>query len=97
MFWEFVSERIESVESLEDVYEKLDELFPFREPRETTLDAVEITPDGRWLVSSGRTGTGFIRLRHLKVDRLIEMARRKAGRELTEEERQQYHLENALE
>ena len=54
----------------------------------------EITADGRWLVSA--VGSGFdsepLRLRHLKLDRLLEIARHKAGRELTEDERREYRL-----
>src|SRR5262249_53756395 len=53
------------------------------------VQSVAISPDRRWLV----TGSGdTVRLRDLRIDALIDLARQKAGRGLTRDERQKYYL-----
>ncbi|MCH7728752.1 MAG: hypothetical protein IH991_20050, partial [Planctomycetes bacterium] len=56
---------------------------------ESIVRNVSISSDDRWLVSVGRE----LRLWDLRIDNLIDQARRVAGRELTDEERKQYHMD----
>jgi hypothetical protein len=51
---------------------------------------VAISPDLRWLITGSDDGT--VRLRDLRIDALIDLARQRAGRELTDDERQKYYL-----
>jgi WD40 repeat protein len=57
---------------------------------ENSIRAVDFTPDGRWLVTGSDDGTA--RLWDMSLDRLIELARHQAGRELTHLEATQYEL-----
>lgn len=55
---------------------------------ECQADRIEITPNGRWLITAGsRTG---VRLWHLGIPALLDLARRTAGRGLTAEELKEY-------
>jgi len=54
------------------------------------LSALAITPDGRWVATAARD---TVRLWPLRLDELIDLARRTAGRESTPAERKQYFLE----
>jgi WD40 repeat protein len=51
------------------------------------VDRIELTPDDRWLVTSGRDG---VRAWPLGTDHLLAVAQRIVGREPTEEERRRY-------
>jgi WD40 repeat protein len=51
-------------------------------------DRVAITPNGRWLATAG-SGSG-VRLWHLGLASLVDLAQRTAGRALTAEERREY-------
>ena len=53
------------------------------------VTAASMSEDGRWLVSTD----GDVRLWDLRIDKLLECARRVAGRELTEKERAQYKMD----
>jgi WD40 repeat protein len=55
-----------------------------------SVRSVAISPDGRWLITGSDDGT--VRLRDLRVDALIDLARQRAGRRLTNDERQKYYL-----
>ena len=55
---------------------------------EGSVNALAIGPDGRWLVTGSRDGTA--QLWHLKIDDLIDLACRVAGRNLTDLERSQF-------
>jgi WD40 repeat protein len=55
-----------------------------------SVRSVAISPDGRWLITGSDDGT--VRLRHMRVDALIDLAKRRAGRGLTPNERQKYYL-----
>ena len=55
--------------------------------QECQADQLVITPNGRWLVTSGRSG---VRLWHLGLETLLELAQRTAGRTLSAEERKEF-------
>jgi WD40 repeat protein len=55
-----------------------------------SVRSVAISPDGRWLITGSDDGT--VRLRDLRVDALIDLARQRAGRGLTQDEREKYYL-----
>ena len=55
---------------------------------ESYISAVAISPDNRWLVTG--SGDNTARLWHLSFDELPELACRTAGRDMTDEEREQY-------
>jgi WD40 repeat protein len=55
-----------------------------------SVRSVAIGADGRWLITGSDDGT--VRLRDLRVDALIDVARQRAGRGLTHDERQKYYL-----
>ena len=54
------------------------------------LSALAVTPDGRWVATASRD---TVRLWPLRLDELMDLARRTAGRELNALERKQYLLE----
>jgi WD40 repeat protein len=51
---------------------------------------VAISPDRRSLITGSDDGT--VRLRDLRIAALIDLARQRAGRALTDDERQKYYL-----
>jgi eukaryotic-like serine/threonine-protein kinase len=55
-----------------------------------SVRSVAISPDRRWLITGSDDGT--VRLRHLRIDALIDLAKQRAGRGLTDDERQKYYL-----
>jgi WD40 repeat protein len=55
-----------------------------------SVRSVAISPDRRWLITGSDDGT--VRLRDLRIDALIDLARQRAGRALTRDERQKYYL-----
>lgn len=55
---------------------------------ETGIIAVAFSPEGYWLVTGSRDGT--VRLWDLRLDELVDLACRTAGRNLTREEWEQY-------
>jgi WD40 repeat protein len=55
-----------------------------------SVRSVVISPDDRWLITGSDDGT--MRLRDLRIDALIDLARQRAGRGLTHDERQKYYL-----
>jgi WD40 repeat protein/serine/threonine protein kinase len=55
-----------------------------------SVRSVAISPDRRWLITGSDDGT--VRLRDLRIDALIDLARQRAGRGLTDDERQKYYL-----
>ena len=57
---------------------------------EGSVRFVAISPDGKRLVTGSDDGT--VRLRELRVGALIDLARRRAGRELTQAEAEMYYL-----
>jgi WD40 repeat protein len=59
-----------------------------------SVRSVAISPDGRWLITGSDDGT--VRLRDLLVDALIELARHRAGRGLTQDEREKYYLPSPM-
>lgn len=56
---------------------------------EGTVSAIRISPDGRWLISET---SGRVLRWELSIERLLEHAHRKAGRQLSAEERKKYAL-----
>ena len=56
------------------------------------MNSLAISPDGRWLVTGSDDKT--VRIWELRIDALIDRARRLAGRELTVNERKHYMLDN---
>lgn len=58
---------------------------------EGRIKAVAVSPDAHWLVAVGDSPTAQVW--NLRADELIEVARAKAGRELTAEERTQFRVE----
>ena len=54
------------------------------------VTAVELSADGRRLVTSSRDGT--VRVWLLRIEDLLAVARRLAGRPLTDEEREMYDI-----
>jgi hypothetical protein len=56
--------------------------------------ATVISPDGRWLATAAQDGTTSVW--NLRLDDLIALARRAAGRLLSDDERLMFHLSTAL-
>ena len=54
-----------------------------------------ISPDGLWLVTASRDNTARL-WKHPPLSELIALARRTAGRELTDVERRQYLPQDGL-
>jgi WD40 repeat protein len=52
------------------------------------INAVAISPDNRWLVTGNEDG--IVRIWPLRLDELVDLACRTAGRNLTDAEREQY-------